>query len=122
MVSPRVVVALALLAATDAFPFIQNEKRSFTITQVERRSTSGNFTIKTGAHAYAHSLRKYNAPESDIQFAERAIDVHLAERGVSASGSVPAYVPSYADVEYDCPVTIGTQTFKLDLDTGSSDL
>jgi aspergillopepsin I len=54
-------------------------------------------------------LNKYKADEKQIAQVK------------AATGSVTA-TPASDDSEYLCPVTIGSQTFQLDFDTGSSDL
>lgn len=111
MVSLRTFVAFALLAYSDALPSNREQSKAFSIKQVPR--SLEDTVPRNGPEAYARALAKYGASTAHIDIVARA--------AVSASGDVAGTPPSYADVEYDCPVTIGSQTFKLDLDTGSSD-
>lgn len=96
-----IVVGLALTvsAAPTTLP------RQFTVHQVARPVDK---TVNAAA-TYARAIGKFGGTVPE--------DVLAA----AASGSVMT-TPSVGDVEYDTPVTVGSSTLYLDLDTGSSDL
>lgn len=101
-------MASAILAFASAIPVTQQQQGGFTIEQVPNPSY-----VASGPRAMLKALNKYGVTE-------RASKVHSAI-AATGSGSVTA-TPEQYDSEYLCPVTAGTQTFKLDFDTGSSDL
>ena len=92
---------------------ITRGKKTFSIKQVHNPKFERN-----GAAAFAHALNKYHAPATKVQAVQAAATGAAA---AASSGSVTA-TPQQYDSEYLCPVTIGSQTFTLDFDTGSSDL
>ena len=102
-----IVASTIVAAATLSKP--AEKVSSFIINQVPRKC------VKHGATAYLKSMRKWNGSAERI--------ANLTSRAL-APGSVTA-VPTglnNTDEEYDSLVTIGNQTFTLDLDSGSSDL
>lgn len=92
---------------------------------VGRDASSGAFRVelvpktrpsfKNGLAAYAKALRKY-AHHSDVT------DEVLAQAQALADASSVVATSVDGDIEYIAPVKIGSQTFQLDFDTGSSDL
>lgn len=84
---------------------------SFRVEQVAK----ANSTANNGLAEYAKVLRKYahhaSSPDDIISKAVALVD---------ASSVVTT--PVEGDALYITPVTIGSQTFDLDIDTGSSDL
>ena len=110
MVHYSAAVASALVAVAAAAPAqnLHTRNNGFIIHQSANPGYKAN-----GMAAYAKALAKYGA-------SEKASAVLSAMEAIS-SGSVTASSIDN-DVEYLCPVTIGSQTFKLDFDTGSSDL
>ena len=108
MVCSKTVVASALLAVAAAAPTQQKRNNGFIIHQSANPTYTAN-----GPAEYAAALYKYGAKDA----ASKVVSAVQA----SGSGSVTA-TPQQYDSEYLCPVTIGSQTFQLDFDTGSSDL
>ncbi|MCJ1328799.1 Type I transmembrane sorting receptor [Thelotrema lepadinum] len=110
MVHYTAAVVSVLAAAVAAAPAqnLQTRNNGFIIHQSANPGYKAN-----GMAAYAKALAKYGASEA-------ATSVISAMEAIS-SGSVTAS-SIQGDAEYLCPVTIGSQTFKLDFDTGSSDL
>ena len=100
----NVAVVSALVAAVSAAPTAPKNK-GFIIHQTSNPTFKAN-----GPAAYAKALAKYGKTEEATKI--------LA----AAAGTVSATPADQFDSEYLCPVTIGKQTFKLDFDTGSSDL
>lgn len=91
----------------------------------ERTPASGAFrfetvpkarsTVRNGFDAYAKVLRKYAHLADDT-----AAVVSKAAALANSSSVVASSVDG--DIEYIVPVRIGTQTFQIDIDSGSSDL
>lgn len=91
----------------------------------ERQASSGSFRVeqvakanpapRNGLAAYAKVLRKY------AHHANSTDDVISKAAALVAASSVIT-TPVQGDALYITPVTIGSQTFELDIDTGSSDL
>ncbi|PYH97881.1 preproproctase B [Aspergillus ellipticus CBS 707.79] len=103
----KIAVAAALTVGAVAAPAAQQFPSSFTVNQVAR--PVANKTINLAAN-YARTLTKFKA----------TVPEHVAAAAVS--GTVVATPSDADDDEYDCPVTVGSSTLKLDFDTGSSDL
>ena len=102
------ISAFAAVAAAAPATNLRPRNSGFIIHQSANPSYKAN-----GPLAKAKALAKYGATEE----ASKIISAVQA----STSGSVPADSIDN-DNEYLCPVTIGSQTFRLDFDTGSSDL
>jgi aspergillopepsin I len=101
-------VASILAAAVSAAPTV-HKNSGFIIHQSPNPNYKAN-----GPAAYAKALAKFGQTEA----ASKVLDAVAAV----SSGSVTATPADAYDSEYLCPVKIGSQTFKLDFDTGSSDL
>ena len=110
MVYFTAAVASALAAVAVAAPTANNQKRNngFIIHQ----SANPNYKAN-GPASYAKALAKYGATEKASQVVSA---VEAANSGSVSAQSIQG------DSEYLAPVTIGSQTFHLDFDTGSSDL
>ena len=109
----QVLLATAVLGGlSNALPSKPSTKTSppFRIDMVPKTHQ----TVRNGPASYLKALRKFGGGEDRISFASKAI-------GSAAASSVVA-TPADNDLEYTCPVKIGSQTFQLDFDTGSSDL
>ena len=101
----RRLLASALLVVTVTAASLPL-KDSFTIHQSLTRRARPK-----GTDGLARAYARYRAPVSEAL--EQAV---LAQQGTVSA------VPTPFDVEYVIPITIGGQQFKIDLDTGSSDL
>ncbi|KAI4150152.1 MAG: hypothetical protein LQ340_004242 [Diploschistes diacapsis] len=101
------VSAFAAIAAA-APAQLKARNSGFIIHQSANPSYKAN-----GPAAYVKALNKYGATEMASQVVSA---VEAASSGSVTASSIDG------DTEYLCPVTIGSQTFKLDFDTGSSDL
>lgn len=95
-----------------------DKRGAFSINQVPHSTH-----LKNGPAEKVKALRKYGkaVPENLLKAAENRANTVVVEASAS-SGSVTATPSDQYDTSYLCPVTIGTQTFQLDFDTGSSDL
>ena len=82
---------------------------TFTVNQVARKA------FKHGPTAYLKSMRKWNGS------AEKIADLTTKAILPGAVTAMPEGQDNI-DLEYDCQVMIGNQTFNLNLDSGSSDL
>lgn len=92
---------------------------------VGRQANSGSFRVdqvaktrpaaRNGLAAYAKVLRKY------AHHANNTDDV-ISRAAALVDASSVVTTPVGGDELYITPVTIGGQTFELDIDTGSSDL
>lgn len=101
-----IVASAAALPQKIGVPFEERGAGKFTVKQTIPKNT-----VKNGAAALADVYTKYNVEvPSDVKAAAAA-----------ASGSVVA-TPGEYDISYLIPVTVGTTTLNLDLDTGSADL
>ena len=108
--SKQIAVAAALLAVGNAMPAQLETRGAFTVEQV----ANANFTGPVpGALQVARMHSKYN---------KNGVPAHIAAAAAAAAGSVSATPADNYDSEYLSPVKIGSQTFQLDFDTGSSDL
>ena len=120
-------LTIVAIAATSIFSFTSAAptKRSssletgFTINQV----ANPNFSGRHGPSHYAKAARKYGL-EVSIKTTAAAVTGAAMVAGSIAPGSIGANPVGSGGVivEYICPVTIGSQEFQLDFDTGSSDL
>lgn len=91
----------------------------------ERHASSGSFrieqvakarsTARNGLAAYAKVLRKYAHHANNT-------DEIISQAAALVDASSVVTTPVQGDALYITPVTIGSQTFELDIDTGSSDL
>ncbi|KAJ4391832.1 hypothetical protein N0V93_005452 [Gnomoniopsis smithogilvyi] len=91
----------------------------------ERHVSSGSFrveqaaktrsTARNGLAAYAKALKKYAHHANNT-------DEIMSQAAALVEASSVVTTPVDGDVLYITPVTIGSQTFELDFDTGSSDL
>lgn len=95
-----------------------DKRGTFSINQVPHSTH-----LKNGPADKVKALRKYGkpVPESLLKAAENRANMVVVE-ATSSSGSVAASPNDQYDASYLSPVTIGTKTFHLDFDTGSSDL
>ena len=88
-----------------------------------------------GLYSYARALRKYGAaPDIVARLTELSIKHAASSRGPASTGTKIgitrnsqsaepfAAVSVEGDLEFNSPVQIGSQTFSMDLDTGSADL
>jgi len=110
MHSKQIVAAAALVAVSQAAPANLETRGAFTVEQVK----NPNFTVPApGAIQVARAHAKYNP---------NGVPADIAAAAAAAAGSVSATPGDQYDSEYVSPVKIGSQTFQLDFDTGSSDL
>lgn len=84
---------------------------SFRIEQVAKEGS----TARNGLAAYAKALRKYAHHANNT-------DEIMSQAAALVDASSVVTTPVQGDALYITPVTIGSQTFELDIDTGSSDL
>ncbi|KAJ5029158.1 aspartic peptidase domain-containing protein [Bipolaris maydis] len=114
----NITAALALAGSVAANPIQLDKRGAFSINQVPHSTH-----LKNGPAEKVKALRKYGkaVPENLLKAAENRANTVVVEASAS-SGSVTATPSDQYDTSYLCPVTIGTQTFQLDFDTGSSDL
>lgn len=103
----QITAAAALLSLGSAVP-VQKRASPFKVLQQANPKH-----VTNGYLALAKTLSKWGGDSARI-------DAALAT-GQTQTGTVVA-TPQQYDSEYLCPVTIGSQTFTLDFDTGSSDL
>lgn len=89
----------------------QANSDSFRVDQVARTRPAA----RNGLAAYAKVLRKY------AHHANNTDDV-ISQAAALVDASSVVTTPVGGDELYITPVTIGDQTFELDIDTGSSDL
>ena len=101
----NILVAAAFLSLGIAAPTEEKRAAPFTVNLVPKTKQSP----RNGYTALAKTLAKYGASPEVVAVA------------AAGAGSVTA-TPAEDDEEYTAPVTIGSQTFQLDFDTGSSDL
>ncbi|EMD58675.1 hypothetical protein GGP41_006123 [Bipolaris sorokiniana] len=114
----NLTAALALAGSVAANPIQLDKRGTFSINQVPHSTH-----LKNGPADKVKALRKYGkpVPESLLKAAENRANMVVVE-ATSSSGSVAASPNDQYDASYLSPVTIGTKTFHLDFDTGSSDL
>ena len=101
---------LSLSYAAPQFAHPQRRVKPFTIHQV---SNNGPYR-KSGHSQYYKSLNKFSASSEKLQVVSKALQN-------AQPGSVTATPYTY-DAEYTSSLTVGSQTFNVTLDTGSSDL
>ncbi|KAI4152454.1 MAG: hypothetical protein LQ340_002908 [Diploschistes diacapsis] len=120
-------VAISILSLGSAAPFIKRDslaQAGFKISQVANPS----FTGRNGPAHYTKAVAKY-AVTANSTVTTSTNDATVAGGSAVLRASVGATTETaniYGDgntiQEYLCPVTIGSKTFTLDFDTGSSDL
>ena len=122
-----VLCILFQLAA--AVPATARAGSSFVINQIPSTKGTTSLSKHPGIAAYAKALRKHGASKgtidrlSSLAVQQKPKSSTWASKAASSGISNPiAASPFVYDKEYDSPVTIGNQTFVMDLDTGSSDL
>lgn len=89
----------------------QANSGSFRVDQVARTRPAA----RNGLAAYAKVLRKYAHHANNT-------DAIISQAAALVAASSVVTTPVDGDELYITPVTIGGQTFELDIDTGSSDL
>jgi hypothetical protein len=114
----HLTAALALAGSVAANPIQLDKRSAFSVEQVQHSTH-----LKNGPADKIKALRKYGkaVPESLLKAAENRANTVVVEASAN-SGSVGASPSDQYDSSYLSPVTIGSQTFHLDFDTGSSDL
>ena len=105
-----VFAIFGLSNAAPQFAHPQRRVKPFTIHQVSSSITNH----KSGHSQFYKSLNKFNASSEKLEVVSKAAQN-------AQPGSVTATPYTY-DAEYTSPLTIGSQTFDVTLDTGSSDL
>lgn len=112
-----------LFASAYASPFPNPHSAKLDDTTTHHTKAHVNRTgIKNGEAAYHRMLDRYGAKSAvDTQPATTPGKGKATTGGGSGAGRVTAS-PEINNSAYLCPVTIGGQTFNLNLDTGSADL
>ncbi|KAF2466381.1 Asp-domain-containing protein [Lindgomyces ingoldianus] len=99
---------IALLGLVAASPVDIQKRKTFTVSQVERKQF-----IKNGAAQTAKTFRKFGVK----------VPAHILAAAAAGPNGTVAAVPSDAyDSLYLSPVDVGGTTLHLDFDTGSADL
>ncbi|KAI9781567.1 MAG: Type I transmembrane sorting receptor [Peltula sp. TS41687] len=103
----RITLVSAIFASLSTANPIEKRDRHFSVKQAARTA----YKVKNGPSALAKAYRKYGVPVP-----------HQLAKAATNDGRVSA-VPVEFDVQYLCPVTIGSnQSVMLNFDTGSADL
>ena len=102
-----ILATLGAAALVSAAP--TPSKKAFSIPAIRNPNYKPNAAV-----LYAKALHKYGNPQE-------AARILASQDNGDGTGTVTATAQG-GDSEYTCPVTVGSQTFTLDFDTGSSDL
>jgi len=108
----QLAAAAAIMAVGSAMP-AQLDSRGAAAFSVEQVANPAYKGPEPGAIQVARMHAKYN---------KNGVPANIAAAASAAAGSVSATPGDSYDSEYISPVKIGSQTFQLDFDTGSSDL
>ena len=103
-----IVAALACLSLVTASPVELNKRKTFSVSQVERKKF-----VRNGPASVAKTFRKYG---------KKVPAFIKAAAAVGPNGTVPATPADEYDSQYLSPVDAGGTVVNLDFDTGSADL
>jgi len=116
LIEGSLLTLLTLASSVLAAPYNHIGSSQFSVRAVPNKAHK-----KHGPKAMKHVMEKYGF---ELPSSLKAMDVSIHARrakNVKVTGSVQN-TPAPYDVEYICPVTIGSQTMNMNFDTGSADL
>ena len=121
----QLVLAFALLAALAAATPRSKRGKSFSVKQVSRKVTAesyaGHHALSKAYRKLRHTppaLKKATPKKSKAAVANKAV----AQKDAASDQSTEEAKPDQQDTQYVCEVDIADGKFRLNFDTGSSDL
>ena len=122
----QLVLAFALLAALAAatpsstMKPLHGKRRTFSVRQ---KAATVPAKANQGYHDLAHSLRKFGHKPPPLKTKSKTKKLHGAKQKDAAAGdSAETATPDAQDTQYICEVDVAGTKFRLNFDTGSSDL